>query len=161
MANFCGVVLSNFLSIVIRVFHLVLSCKWAVEIVMPALECSPGKVWWDVWIQLQDRGLESHIGSMGFWYRVYKSPTTTASFYHVVLPSFLSIGIRGFHHVLNCKRAVEIVMPTLQCSLGTNLSAAKWDEMFGFNCKIRDLNPTLEVWDSGIGLESPVSNYNC
>ena len=90
MANFCGVVLSNFLSIVIRVFHLVLSCKWAVEIVMPALECSPGKVWWDVWIQLQDRGLESHIGSMGFWYRVYKSPTTTASFYHVVLPSFLS-----------------------------------------------------------------------
>ena len=43
--------------------------------------------------QLQGMGLESHIGSMGFRWGVYKalgSPNTIASFCDVVLPRFLS-----------------------------------------------------------------------
>ena len=52
--------------------------------------------------QLQGMGLESHIGSMRFWWGVYKalgSSITIASFCNVIFPRFLSIGIRAFHYV--------------------------------------------------------------
>lgn len=51
--------------------------------------------------QLQDMG-EPHIGSMGFRYGVYMAlgcSTTTASLCGVVLPRFVLIGIKDFHHV--------------------------------------------------------------
>ena len=57
------------------------------------------RAWWDVRTQLQGMGLESHIGSMGFRWGVYKalgSPITIASFCDVILPRFLSIGIKPF-----------------------------------------------------------------
>ena len=51
------------------------------------------RAWWDVWIQFQSMGLESHIGSIGLKNGVYKawgSPTTITSFCDVILPRFLS-----------------------------------------------------------------------
>ena len=79
-----------------------LSCKRAARVVTPALQCSPRASAQPARVgagaaehggmlgtQLQDMGLESHIGSMGFNCGVYKtlgSPTTTTSFCGMVFP---------------------------------------------------------------------------